>query len=439
MKKWLIQMRNAWRQTLGRKTFGTPIQEWITGEDDVMAGPTLINGYQQSAWVYACVQAIAEQIAFTPFRFSLGQERGEQILEHGPVVDLFARPHQHLSRFEFWELFIAYLLLRGRVFLVALDAEGRVLRLDGPEAPRQLLLLDPDRVQRIVSGHELEGWRYQSGPCSPLASQVLLPEEVLFIRQPNPFDFWDGLAPYSVALLAAQTDFASAQFMKGLMINNADCGLIITTDTQLVDEHREQVLAMLRSRKRRAGVADQPLLLWNGLKVQKPSISSTDLQFLENRKFNRLEICAVFRVPQEILGFTEDANRSVSDSARLNFIENRIAPLCRRIEVALEPVVRMAAGSQRQLYCFFDVDSLPAMQKARRDRFAAARGAFEMGVPLGICNQLFDLGLPGNLVHAGRSYLPTGLQEITGASSGKPSPASPNSGKVSPPLNLLKT
>jgi hypothetical protein len=62
-----------------------------------------------------------------------------------------------------------------------------------------------------------------------------------------------------------------------------------------------------------------------------------------------------------------------------------------------------------------------------------------MGVPLGVCNQLFDLGLPGNLVHAGRSYLPTGLQEITGGSAGKPTPANPNPGKASTPLNLLKT
>jgi HK97 family phage portal protein len=426
MRNWLKAVRQAWQPKTARKSVGDPVQSWLNSDDDLPGGVTLVNGYQQSAWVYACVQAIAEQIALTPFRFSLGQDKGEQILERGTVVNLFDRPHPHLSRFEFWELFIAHLLLRGRVFLMALDSEDRVLRLDGAEAPTRLLLLDPDRVQRICSAHELQGWRYHGHPNTPLASQVLLPEEVLFVRQPNPFDFWDGLSPYSVALLAAQSDYAAAQFMKGLMVNNADSGLIITTEAQLPDEHREQVLSALRSRKRRVGFADQPLVLWNNLKVQKPTVSTADLEFLANRKFNRLEICAVFRVPQEILGFTEDANRSVSDSARLNFIENRIAPLCRRIEVALEPILRLAAGRGQEIYGFFDVDSLPVMQQARRERFNAARGAFEMGVPLAICNQVFDLGLPGNLIHAERSYLPTTMQEVTASV--------PN-----PNLNLLTT
>lgn len=413
MRNWLKELRNAWRDKASRKSVGDPAQAWLRADDEAPGGPTLINGYQQSAWIYACVQAIAEQVALTPLRFSAGHKQGENILERGPLVDLFNRPHPQLSHFEFWELFIAHLLLRGRVFLVGLDSDNRVLRLDGTEAPTRLLLLDPDRVQRIVSGHDLQGWRYHGHPHAPLASQVLLPEEVLFIRQPNPFDFWDGLSPYSVAQLAAQTDYASAQFMKGLMINNADSGLILTAKEPMSEEQRQQVLAALRDRKRRAGVADQPLLLWDGFQVQKPTISTADLEFLEGRKFNRLEICAVFRVPQEILGFSEDANRSVSDSARLNFVENRIAPLCRRIEAALEPLVCLVAGRQKEIYGFFDIDSLPIMQKARRDRFTAARGAFEMGVPLGVCNQVFELGLPGNLVHSERSYLPTTLQEVS--------------------------
>jgi hypothetical protein len=242
---------------------------------------------------------------------------------------------------------------------------------------------------------------------------VLLPEEVLFLRQPSPWDLWDGLSPYSVALLAAQTDFASAQFMKGLMLNNGDAGYIATTEQQLSPEQRNQLMACLRARKRSLGRSDQPVILWGGVKLEKPFVSSADLQFLENRRFNRLEICAVFRVPQEILGFTEDANRSVSDSARLNFVENRIAPLCARIEAGIEPLIRLVAGAPpRRIFGFFDVDALPVMQKARMARYAAAQDAFEMGVPLGICNQVFALGLPGNLPHGHRSYLPTRLREI---------------------------
>src|SRR3990167_9910475 len=153
------------------------------------------------------------------------------------------------------------------------------------------------------------------------------------------------MSPLTVARLAASSDYASAMFEKGLMTNNADTGVIVTTDQQADEPQREAILAALRARKRKAGTADRPLFLWGGAKLEKPTISSADLQFLENRKFKRQEICAVFKVPQEILGFTEDANRSVSESARLNWIEHRIAPLCQRLESAFDQIVKAFGAS----------------------------------------------------------------------------------------------
>jgi phage portal protein BeeE len=103
------------------------------------------------------------------------------------------------------------------------------------------------------------------------------------------------------------------------------------------------------------------------------------MQFLDNRKFNRQEICAVFGVPQELLGFTEDANRSVGDAARLNFIENKITPLCEMLESDLEDLVGEYEAEGEELYAWFDLESLPVMQKARRESDRFRREAFRDG------------------------------------------------------------
>src|SRR5207247_7844876 len=168
---------------------------------------------------------------------------------------------------------------------------------------------------------DLVGWRFTPSPFSgPLGPLDLVPEQVIHDFLPNPYLFWRGMSPLSVAMLAAQTDFASAQFMKGLMLNNADAGVIVRSDEQLGEEQRESILAALRERKSRAGTADRPLLLWGTTEVIQPSLSSADLQFLENRKMNRQEICAAFfRIPQSLVGFTENANRSIAETERLNF------------------------------------------------------------------------------------------------------------------------
>ena len=393
--------------------------DWAKGGGGEMSGAKLTSPYQQSTWVYACVAACAQQVAQIPFRFSRttrapmkarhGRWRtkavGEQIVESGPVVELFNRPHPHLNRFQFWELMVSWLQLRGEFFAVPLDGNLRVADAN----PFMLAVLSPDNFREDVRANMLAGWRYQGTTTSPSPSLDLLPGDVIMDRLSNPFDFWRGLSPISVARLAADSDYASAQFEKGLMLNNADTGVIVTTEQQATPEQQQQILTALRARKRKAGTADLPLFLFGGATVNKPTITSADMQFLEGRKFKRQEICAILRTPQEIIGFTEDANRSVSDSARLNWIENMIAPMCERIEAAFEPFIKsLDAG----LTGWFDLECLPIMQAARRARYAGAVQAFGIGVPIDDCSAIFDLGLPDDLPHAGRSYLPFGLQEV---------------------------
>ena len=270
-------------------------------------------------------------------------------------------------------------------------------------------MLDPAHCQHIVEDHELVGWRYRGfGPKAPLESQVFLPHEVWFEKLPNPFDFWRGISPLSIADIATRTDFAAGLFMKGLIENNADLGIVVRTDQQLSPDQRTQIIAALRGRKRSAGTADKPLLLWGGAQVVKPEISSSDLQFLENRKFSRAEICSAFGVPEEIITTTDKAKYDVMEGARRNFIENRVAPLCARLEAEEDVTVKTidpnAVG-------WFDIDSLPIMQEARRNRLAAVKTGFDMGIPFNELNRVFDLGFKP-LPWGDIGYLPTKLNPI---------------------------
>jgi HK97 family phage portal protein len=386
---------------------------WLRADDEPPR-PTLTNAFAESTWVYACVSAIAQQVAHTPFRLSQDDSptpgrvgpRGDRILTSGPLVELFNQPHPHLDRFLFWELIVSWLLLRGRAFIIGLDAEDRVVPLNRALPPR-LMVLNPDRLNRLIAGHQLLGYRYQAAHHDLVESQELLPEEVISVRLANPFDCCDGHSPAAVAALAAQTDFAAAQFMKGLMLSNGDTGLLVSVPHEPSPEQRAQILAALRDRRRKSGTPDRPLFLWNGATIEKPALSMVDIQFLENRKFSRQEICAIYKTPQEILGFTEDANRAVAQAARLNWIENTIAPLCERLAAAFSPLLR----ASRSISGWFDIESLPAVQQARRERFRVARQGFEMGVPLAVLNQLFDLGLPA-LPHGDTSFLPATFQAV---------------------------
>jgi HK97 family phage portal protein len=427
------------------------------------AGPVLTNAYQQVVWVYRAVNVLAEQIANIPFLFSRGERGRENLITTGPLHDFYNRPHPYINRFQYWELRVIWLMLRGESFRIPiygdaagsspLPSDGRGIKGEGSPfrtppsalptgakgsafsilpssfssagstlpAPRstlkRVLILDPAHFQHIVQDHQLLGWRYTGfGPNTPLESQVFLPEEVWHEKLPNPFDFWRGMPPLFTAGLAARTDFAAAAFMNGLMENNADAGVIVHTDQQLAEEQRVQLMAALKNRKHRSGIADRPLLLWGGAQVTRPQLSSAELQFLENRKFSRGEICAAFGVPEEIVTTTDNAKYDVMSGSRLNFIENRVAPLCARLEAEEQVAVKSLDPSATG---WFDVDSLPIMQEARRTRLASAKTAFEMGVPFNEVNRVLDLGFKP-LPWGDTGHLATNLRDIGEDSSANP-------------------
>lgn len=374
----------------------------------------LANAYEQSVWVYRAVNVLAEQVANIPFRFSRSVGDGEEVIKTGPLVDFYNRPHPRLNAFQYWELRVIWLMLRGECFRVPIFDESAMTSASAPDTHggrrlRAVLLLDPASFEEVVQDSQLVGWRYRDyRRDAPLSSQVLLPEEVWHDRLPNPFNFWRGLSPLALANVAAATDYAASQHMKGVMENNGDAGLVMKTSQPLDPEQREQLIAACLDRKRRAGRADRPLLLWGGTEIVTPKLSSADAQFLANRRYSCSEICAAFGVPEEIVTSTDNAKYDVMAGSRLNFIENRVVPLCRRLAAEEAVTVRTMDPTAS---CWFDVEDHPVLAEARRSRLATAKIGFDMGIPFNDLNRTLDLGFEP-LPWGDDGYLATAVQKI---------------------------
>src|ERR1051326_6502484 len=93
------------------------VSEWLRGED-VEGGPGLTDAYQQVVWVYRAINALADQVANIPFLFSAGERGRETLITKGPLLDFYEQPHRHLNRFQYWELRIIWLMLRGECFRI---------------------------------------------------------------------------------------------------------------------------------------------------------------------------------------------------------------------------------------------------------------------------------------------------------------------------------
>src|SRR5256712_6715452 len=108
-----------------QKSYPFTPAEWLRGEDLDYRGAVLTNAYEQVVWVYRAINVLAEQIANVPFLFSSGERGRENLITSGPLLDFYSRPHPQINRFQYWELRIIWLMLRGECFRIPIyEDEG---------------------------------------------------------------------------------------------------------------------------------------------------------------------------------------------------------------------------------------------------------------------------------------------------------------------------
>ena len=84
-------------------------------------GVSVTQPMQQSAWVYACINANATAVASIPVKFR--DKNGEEVAEH-PVLDRMKRPNQFMGLADLVYASVAFLELAGESFWI-LDVDGQ--------------------------------------------------------------------------------------------------------------------------------------------------------------------------------------------------------------------------------------------------------------------------------------------------------------------------
>src|SRR3974377_1455067 len=120
--------------------------------EEARTGRVLSNAYQQVVWVYRAINALAEQVSNIPFRFSTTTSEGENLITTGPLVDFYNRPHPQINRFQYWELRVIWLMLRGECFRIPIFDSSLG---GGRQALRFFRFLTPARFQHIVQDNQL--------------------------------------------------------------------------------------------------------------------------------------------------------------------------------------------------------------------------------------------------------------------------------------------
>jgi HK97 family phage portal protein len=172
-------------------------------------------------------------------------------------------------------------------------------------------------------------------------------------------------------------------------------------------------------------------VLDEGMKAHVLGMTSHDAEFLENRKFQVVEIARVFRVPPHMIGDLEKATFSNIEQQSIDFVVHTIRPWLVRWEQAIQ---RDLVADDENYFCEFNVDGLLRGDSISRGQYYNTMfniGAFSIN----------DIRAKENLnpVPDGDThFVPLNMQALEFANQ-PPEPAAPPAGEKEPEQPKEKT
>lgn len=283
------------------------------------------NAAQYSA-VWACLKVIGEDIAILPWGvFEKGKQENRTVpaIEHPAHALLNRRPNNRMAPFTMKELLVRDGASYGNGFAeIARDNMGR---------PAGLFYIHPSRVKLV---REEETGRYLYEVTNNRQDPVYLEETEMFhLRGPSA----DGLMGYSVydmarntiglALAAEQhgaTWFGSSIHLSGTL--SVPAALDATARAELRDEWAQ----MYKGAKNRFSFAilDNGAI-WNPI---QSSAKPSEVQNLETRKYQVIEVCRFFRVPPFKIFSLEDAKFANIEEQSIGYFRDTLLPWITRLE-----------------------------------------------------------------------------------------------------------
>jgi HK97 family phage portal protein len=320
------------------------------------------NALQTTA-VFACVRLLSENIASLPLFLYRKTDKGkEKAVDQSLYNVLHDVPNPETDSFQFWQAFVANMLIYGRGYAeVVRDGAGQVRELWNITTP----YIQPHRNEDTK---ELE---YVVSP--PGEKQIILRKDQVFRVDWFSMDALNAYQPLKLAQNAIGLGIASEEYASDYFKNGANVSGVITYPDITSDDQFEQYRKDMREAYTGLSNTARLLFLEQGSAFQKISNSPQESQMLETRKFQVEEVARFYNVPLHMIGDLEHATFSNIEQMSLNFVIYTLRPYLVRIEKAI--VTQLLTTPERIVYFpKFNVEGLlRGDYKSRMDGYAVAR------------------------------------------------------------------
>jgi HK97 family phage portal protein len=295
------------------------------------------------AAVYACVRVLSETLASLPLKVYRGRgDEREEAVDH-PLTDILARaPNDTQTAFEWREMLMGHLCLRGQAFCEILPGSRGTIS--------QLYPLDPTKmtIERMTDRSLRYTYRGDS------ISRWIPADQLVHLR------YWsdngvEGISPIQFEADTIGRAIAQNLYLGSYYKNHGEPGGILKTANKLGPDGRERLRTAWENRQSGPGNAGRVAVLEQGLEWQAIGLSADDMRIIEAMKFSKTDICAIYRVPPHMIADLERATFSNIENQDIGFAKHTMLPWCKRWEAVL---ARSLLSDEPDYYVEFNLDAL---------------------------------------------------------------------------------
>lgn len=337
---------------------------------------TLRSPYRQLPVVYACIQAKARNIAKVPF--VLHEEGSGDVIESGPLVDLFANPNKVTSRYELWQGIVISLDTGGEFFLYPEPKTDK----DG--IPTGLWVIPPTWVETWkTSGGAWLGWTMKRGKDRLNVAA----DEMIHGKYWNPEDELRGLAPIKSLALPSAIHWNALRYSRLFFENDATPSVVLESEKGLTLKQEKELQEKLYEKRRGVEKAHGFLIL-GGMTAKTIAPANKDIQLLEMLNASIDQVCMAFGVPKTELSLYGDVNRATAFTQDRSFWTKTLVPLGTLIADEINRDFLKRFG----VYGEFDWSKVDAIRYDLVDKVDAAVKLVSIGFTPNEVNDRLDLG-----------------------------------------------
>lgn len=352
----------------------------IAQEYKLFAG-SVTKPYQQIASIYQAIKAIADNIPKAELKFR--NKRTKEDVDIPALSDLFDSPNPFMSYADFLQACAGFYSLNGEIFIIKQKSIGEVAG-TGRKIPAELWPFNPTKFREITEKGQLVAWEYNQ--------QRFELEEVIHIKDWNPYHNFRGLAPTKAITEHIDIDWKSLIYNKIFFDNDASPNVVLTHPKALSPEAVKRLKKEWDLMHKGASKAHRMAVLDGGLKIDSFSVSHKDMEFMEQKRHTREVMLGVWKAPKALFNITEDLNYATFVGQMKIFWLYTLQPILEKLSGGFNRFLINAVDAQ--IECYFDTSGAPAFQEDFKEKVSLAIQMVEkLHVSPNEANKRLNLGL----------------------------------------------